>query len=321
MKKIFNTYQEVINLQINGLMELKKNFSSSFLKAIKIISKCKSKVILIGVGKSGIIATKIASTLSSVGTPSYSISANDCSHGDLGSINKTDVLILISNSGDSIELRNIIVYAKKYKIPLISIVSKKNSMLYKSSNIRLLIPESKEAGYNIVPTTSTTMQLAMGDAIAISVMKYKNFSKLDFKKFHPAGSLGLKLKTVEDLMSVKKSIPFIDENKTILDGLKIINKKKLGILIAKNQKGFTTGVFTDGDIKRTISKKIDIKTNSIKKFMTKNPLSVEKNTLASEALHIMNKRRVTSLCVHEFFNKKKTIGIIHIHKILSSNIR
>ena len=321
MKKIFNTYQEVINLQINGLMELKKNFSSSFLKAIKIISKCKSKVILIGVGKSGIIATKIASTLSSVGTPSYSISANDCSHGDLGSINKTDVLILISNSGDSIELRNIIVYAKKYKIPLISIVSKKNSMLYKSSNIRLLIPESKEAGYNIVPTTSTTMQLAMGDAIAISVMKYKNFSKLDFKKFHPAGSLGLKLKTVEDLMSVKKSIPFIDENKTILDGLKIINKKKLGILIAKNLKGVTTGVFTDGDIKRTISKKIDIKTNSIKKFMTKNPLSVEKNTLASEALHIMNKHKVTSLCVHEPFNKKKTIGVIHIHKILSSNIR
>ena len=321
MKKIFNTYQEVINLQINGLMELKKNFSSSFLKAIKIISKCKSKVILIGVGKSGIIATKIASTLSSVGTPSYSISANDCSHGDLGSINKTDVLILISNSGDSIELRNIIVYAKKYKIPLISIVSKKNSMLYKSSNIRLLIPESKEAGYNIVPTTSTTMQLAMGDAIAIAVMKYKNFSKLDFKKFHPAGSLGLKLKTVEDLMSVKKSIPFIDENKTILDGLKIINKKKLGILIAKNLKGVTTGVFTDGDIKRTISKKINIKTNSIKKFMTKNPLSVEKNTLASEALNIMNKHKVTGLCVHESFNKKKTIGVIHIHKILSSNIR
>jgi len=321
MKKIFNIYQEVIDLQINGLVELKKNFNSSFLKAVKIISKCKSKVILIGVGKSGIIATKISSTLSSVGTPSYSIPANDCSHGDLGSINKTDVLILISNSGDSIELKNIIVYAKKYKIPLISIVSKKNSMLYKSSNIRLLIPEAKEAGYNIVPTTSTTMQLAMGDAIAIAVMKYKNFSKLDFKKFHPAGSLGLKLKTVEDLMSVKKSIPFIDENKTILDGLKIINKKKLGILIAKNLKGVTTGVFTDGDIKRTISKKINIKTNSIKKFMTKNPLSVEKNTLASEALHIMNKRKVTSLCVHESFNKKKTIGVIHIHKILSSNIR
>ena len=321
MKKIFNIYQEVIDLQINGLVELKKNFNSSFLKAVKIISKCKSKVILIGVGKSGIIAKKIASTLSSVGTPSYSISANDCAHGDLGSINKTDVLILISNSGDSIELKSIIVYAKKYKITLISIVSKKNSMLYKSSKIRLLIPEAKEAGYNIVPTTSTTMQLAMGDAIAIAVMKYKNFSKLDFKKFHPAGSLGLKLKTVEDLMSVKKSIPFIDENKTILDGLKVINKKQLGILIATNLKGFTTGVFTDGDIKRTISRKIDLKNNSIKKFMTKNPLSVEKNTLASEALNIMNKHKVTGLCVHESFNKKKTIGVIHIHKILSSNIR
>lgn len=321
MRKILNIYQNVIDLQINGLVELKKSFNPSFLKAVKIISKCKSKVILIGVGKSGIIATKIASTLSSVGTPSYSISANDCSHGDLGSINKTDVLILISNSGNSVELKNIIVYAKKYKITLISIVSKKNSMLYKSSSIRLLIPEAKEAGYNIVPTTSTTMQLAMGDAIAIAVMKYKNFSKLDFKKFHPAGSLGLKLKTVEDLMSVQKDIPFIDENKTIFDGLKVINKKKLGILIAKNLKGITTGIFTDGDIKRTISKKINIKTNSIKKFMTKNPISVEKNTLASEALHIMNKQKITSLCVHETFNKKKTIGVIHIHKILSSNIR
>jgi arabinose-5-phosphate isomerase len=163
--------------------------------------------------------------LSSVGTPSFSISANDCSHGDLGSITKKDILILISNSGNSIELKNIIEFANRYKITIISIVSKKESMLYKSSDINLLLPSSKEAGYGIVPTTSTTLQLSIGDALAISIMKYKKFSKLDFKKFHPGGSLGLKLKTVEDLMQVKNKIPKIYEEKSIFEGLKLIEKK------------------------------------------------------------------------------------------------
>ena len=182
-KNYIDIAKKVIDLEISSLKKLKKTLNSSFNEAVKSIVNCQSKVILCGVGKSGIIANKIAATLSSVGTPSFSISANDCSHGDLGSITRKDVLILISNSGDTIELKNIIQYANRYKIKLICIVSKKNSILYKASDIKLLIPVVKEAGHGIVPTSSTTAQLSLGDALAISAMQYKKFSKLDFKNF------------------------------------------------------------------------------------------------------------------------------------------
>ena len=312
--------KNVIELEIKGLRKLKRFINSSFNNAVEAIANCQSKVILAGVGKSGLIASKIASTFSSVGTPAFSISANDCSHGDLGSITKKDILILISNSGNSEELKNIIQYANRYKIKLISIVSKKNSLLYKASDIKLLLPDVEEAGHGIVPTASTSVQLSIGDALAISLMYYKKFSKLDFKKFHPAGTLGNKLKTVEDLMLTKKKIPFVNENDIIKNGLKIINQKKLGVLIARNKKLKTTGIFTDGDIKRTIQKNIDINKNKIKFFMTKNPISVEKNTLAAKALNIMNDKKITCLCVFDKNDYNKTIGIIHIHNILSSNI-
>jgi len=312
--------KNVIELEIKGLRKLKKFINSSFINAVEAIANCQSKVILAGVGKSGLIASKIASTFSSVGTPAFSISANDCSHGDLGSITKKDVLILISNSGNSEELKNIIQYANRYKIRLISIVSKKNSLLYKASDIKLLLPDVEEAGHGIVPTASTSVQLSIGDALAISLMYYKKVTKLDFKKFHPAGTLGNKLKTVEDLMLTKKKIPFVSENDNIKNGLKIINQKKLGVLIARNKKLKTTGIFTDGDIKRTIQKNIDIDKNKIKSFMTKKPISIEKNTLAAKALNIMNDNKITCLCVFDKNNKDKTIGIIHIHNILSSNI-
>ncbi len=321
MKKKFKSIaKNVIDLEIKGLIKLKKFINNSFNKAIESIATCQSKVIFGGVGKSGLIASKIASTFSSIGTPAFSISAADCSHGDLGSITKRDILILISNSGNSEELKNIIQYANRNRIKLIGIVSKKNSLLYKASDIKLLIPEVQEAGFGIVPTTSTSVQLAMGDALAIALMNYKKFSKLDFKKFHPSGSLGNKLKTVEDLMLTKQKIPFINENRSIQSGIKIINLKKLGILIARNKFLKTTGVFTDGDIKRTIQKNIDIKKNKIKNFMSKNPISVEKDTLAAKALSIMNDKKITSLCVYNKNNKDKTIGIIHIHNIIKSNI-
>ena len=321
MSKNFKIAKEVIDLKIHALNKLKKSFDSSFSKAVNVIANCQSKIILVGVGKSGLIAAKIASTLSSVGSPSFSISANDCSHGDLGTITKKDILILISNSGNSTELKNIIEFANRYKVKLISIVSKKDSMLYKSSDIKILIPPSREAGYGIVPTTSTTLQLSVGDALAISVMKYKKFSKLDFKKFHPAGSLGFKLKTVEDLMLTNNKIPIINQDKSLFDGVKLIEKKKLGILIAINKKKNTVGVFTDGDVKRVIRKNIDLRKNSIKKFMTKNPVRIEKDTLAVKALNLMNQKKITSLCVYKKGLQNKTIGIIHIHNILNSNIK
>ena len=312
--------KNVIELEIKGLKKLKRYINSSFNNAVEVIANCQSKVILAGVGKSGLIASKIASTFSSVGTPAFSISANDCSHGDLGSITKKDILILISNSGNSDELKNIIQYANRYKIKLISIVSKKNSLLYKSADIKLLIPDVEEAGHGIVPTASTSVQLSIGDALAISLMHYKKFGKLDFKKFHPAGSLGKKLKTVEDLMLAKNKIPFINENDTIEKGLKVLNQKKLGVLIARNEKLNTTGIFTDGDIKRTIQGSVNIYSNKIKFFMTKKPISIDKDILAAKALNIMNEKKITCLPVFKKGNQKKTIGILHIHNILSSDI-
>ena len=315
-----NIAKNVIDLEIRGLQKVKKFINKNFIKAVHAIANCQSKVILAGVGKSGLIASKIASTFSSVGTPAYFISANDCSHGDLGTITKKDVLLLISNSGNSEELKNIIQYANRYKIKLISIVSKKNSVLFKASDIKILIPEVIEAGFGIVPTTSTTVQLSVGDALAIATMKYKKFGKLDFKKFHPAGNLGKKLKTAEDLMVTKNKIPFVNENETIKKSIKTLNAKKLGVLIIRNKDRNTTGIFTDGDFKRSIQKIETIAEKKIKSFMTKKPISIEKDTLAVKALNIMNEKKITCLCVHKKSNKKKTIGVLHIHNIVESNI-
>ena len=319
-KKIAN---EVINTEINSLKKLKKSLDASFNKTIEVILNCKKgKVILSGVGKSGIIAKKISSTLASVGTPSFYVDASSCSHGDLGQISSNDVLILISNSGESSELKNIIQYANRNKnITLIGIVSKKNSLLYKASDIKILLPEVKEAGPgNMVPTSSTIMQLAIGDAIAISTMRIKKFGEKEFKRFHPSGSLGARLKTVEDLMLKGKKIPFISENSGMKTALKIITKKKLGVLVVQNSKKKTNGIITDGQLRR-VSEKIDnFKDLKVKDVMTKNPISVDMQVLAAKALSLMNTKKITSLCVHNK-NKKKTVGIIHIHNILESNIQ
>jgi len=321
IKNSINIAKKVISLEIKALQALKKFIDSSFSKAVNEIVNCQSKVILCGVGKSGLIASKIASTFSSVGTPSFYLSASDSSHGDLGSISKKDILILISNSGESNELKNIIQYANRNKILLICIVSKKNSLLYRASDIKLLIPETEEAE-GIIPTSSTTTQLAIGDALAISAMKRKKFNKFDFKKIHPAGSLGAKLKTVEDLMLTSEKIPFVDENIKMNKALKILSEKKLGVLIVRNKKKLTTGIITDGQIRRFNQKKLNINmsTQLAKNIMTKNPISIEKNALAAKALSLMNGKKITSLCVYEKKNKFKTIGILHIHNILQSNI-
>jgi arabinose-5-phosphate isomerase len=311
---------DVINLEIKALQKLKRSINSSFEKAVDAIVKCQSKVILCGVGKSGLIASKISATLSSVGTPSFSLSANDCSHGDLGSISKKDILILISYSGASQELKNIIQYANRNKIMLIGIVSKKNSILYKTSDIKLLIPEVLEAGLGIVPTSSTINQLSIGDALAVATLNQKNISKKDFKKFHPSGSLGAKLKTVEDLMFIKDKIPFIIENSSMKEALKIITSKKLGLLIAKNSKGNTTGIITDGQIRRVSQKNKNLHSLKVKNVMTRDPIQVDGEMLAIKALSIMNSRKITSLCIQSKSNKLKTIGIIHIHNILENNI-
>ena len=310
--------KNVIELEIKALKKLKNSINNSFNEAVEAISKCQSKVILCGVGKSGLIAAKISATLSSVGTPSFSLSASDCSHGDMGSISKKDILILISYSGSSEELKNIIRYANRNRVTLIGIVSKKNSLLYRASDIKLSIPEVTEAGLGIVPTSSTINQLSIGDALAVATLRERKISKKDFKKYHPSGSLGTKLKTVEDLMLTKEKIPFINENALMKLALKVISQKKLGTLIARNKKGYTTGIITDGQIRRVSQKKNSLNSLKVSSLMTKNPHTVNKDTLALKALSIMNEKKITCLCVNNSLNKKRTIGIIHIHNILEN---
>ena len=311
---------QVIDLEIQALKKLKKSISSSFDQAVNAIVKCQSKIILCGVGKSYLIASKIAATLSSVGCPSFSISANDCSHGNLGSITKKDLLILISNSGETQEIKPVIKYANRNKILLIGIVSKKNSSLHRASDIKLNIPEVREAGLGIVPTSSTSEQLAIGDCLAVAALNKKRFNKHNFKELHPSGSLGAKLKTVEDLMISGSKIPFISENSNMKKALAIITKKKLGILIATDKKKITTGIITDGQIRRSSQKNNSLIGLTVKKIMTKNPISVEKDMLAVKSLAIMSENKITSLCVHKKNTPKKTIGILHIHNILDGNI-
>ena len=311
--------KEVIQLEINALKKLKNSIAGSFSEAVDVISKCQSKVILCGVGKSGLIAAKISATLSSVGTPSFSLSANDCSHGDLGSISKKDVLVLISYSGSTEELKNIIKYANRNKITLIGIMSKKNSILYKASDIKLLIPEVTEAGLGIVPTSSTINQLSIGDALAVAILNKKKINRTDFKKYHPSGNLGIKLRTVEELMNVGNKIPFVDENLNMKKALRILTQKKLGTLIVRNKNKITTGIITDGNIRRLNQKTEDLKKLIVKSVMTKNPIYVKKEMLAEKVLSIMNDQKITCVCVNK--DKNKTIGILHIHNILDTTVR
>ena len=318
-KKFISEANNVINLEIKALRKLKKSINNSFSKAVIRIAKCQSKVILCGVGKSGLIASKIAATLASVGTPSFSLAASEASHGDLGMISKNDILILISNSGQTSELKNIIQFANRNKILLIGIVSKKDSILYKAADIKLLIPQVVEAE-GIIPTSSTTSQLALGDALAICSMKYRKFGKIDFKKLHPAGSLGAQLRTVEDIMLTGNKIPFINENLKMKKGLQILTKKQLGFLLIQDNRKKTKGIITDGQIRRFNEKKENLYNLSAKEIMTKNPISINKDSLAVKALSLMNDKKITSLCVHDKKNKLKTIGILHIHTLLKSSI-
>ncbi len=313
--------KEVIQAEINALKKLKSSINKDFDRIVNSILKCKGKVIFSGVGKSGIISNKISSTLSSLGIPSFYVDAGSCSHGDLGMITSGDILIIISHSGETSELKNLIQYTKRNKnIILVGITSKKNSLLYKSSNLHFLLPTMIEAGPgNYIPSSSTTAQICLGDALAISTIKKRNFSKFDFKKFHPSGSLGAKLKNVSELMYRGKNLPIISENSNIKMALKVFNKKNLGVLIAINKRGNTTGIISDGDLKRINYKSENISNIIIKKVMKKNPIFVNENMLAVEALSIMNNKKITALCVYKK-NKRKTTGLIHVHNILNANI-
>ena len=311
------------NIQINELKKVKKIFNSSFIEAVDLILNCKGKVIFAGIGKSGLIARKISATFSSVGIPSFFCDPAQALHGDMGQIEKKDILIIFSYSGNTSELTNMLKYANRYRIKIIGVASKPDSTLLKASDIKLLLPKVKEADVTgMVPTTSTTITLLLGDCLATTVMHQRNFSKEKFKIFHPGGNIGSSLLLAKDIMVTGKKMPFINHKNKLKEALKIMNEKKLGIIVVlKNN--FIEGLVTDGDLRREI--KNYVKDKNLNQLMSEKPLVVNENMPASKALGIMSENKITSLLVvsdKDYKKKNKKLkGIIHIHILLQNGIK
>ncbi len=312
---IIKNGKEVIRTELKGINKLIKTIDKNFDKAVRALSKVKGRVIVTGVGKSGHVASKISSTLSSTGTPSQYCSPTDMSHGDLGVISKKDALIVISNSGNSNELKNLLHFAKEYSISIIGISSNAESDLIKASDISLILPNAAEAcSIGLAPTTSTTMSLIVGDALSVSLMKLKKFKVSDYKKLHPGGSLGLRMLQVKEIMHSKNEMPIVLENASMKSVIIEMTKKSFGHVGVKNKKGQLIGIITDGDLRRNIDKHFF--QCKAKQIMTSMPKLVEKEVLVVDALNIMNKNKITCLFVIKKEKDKCPIGIIHIHDCL-----
>jgi len=319
-----NLAKKAANTQIKELKKINSVFNSSFIKAIDLILNCKGKVVFAGIGKSGLIARKISATFSSVGIPSFFCDPAQALHGDMGQIEKKDILIIFSYSGNTSELTNMLKYANRSRIKIIGIASKPDSLLLKASDIKLLLPKVKESDVTgMVPTSSTSITMLLGDCLATTVMHKKKFSKEKFKIFHPGGNIGGSLLLAKDIMVTGNKLPLINYKKKLNDALKIINQKKLGIVVILKNKNIA-GLVTDGDLRREM--KFISKTNELTKFMTKKPLMINENMPASKALAIMNEKKITSLLVvsdkdYKKKNKIKLKGIIHIHELLKYGLK
>ena len=322
-KNYISLANKAANIQINELKKIKKIFNISFVKAVDQILNCKGKVIFAGVGKSGLIARKISATFSSVGIPSFFCHPSEALHGDMGQIEKKDILVIFSYSGNTSELTNMLKYANRYRIKIIGVASKPDSILLKASDIKLILPKVKEADVTgMVPTSSTTITLLLGDCLATTVMYQKKFSKEKFKVFHPGGNIGNSLLLAKDIMVTGKKMPVINYKNNFKEALKIMNQKNLGVIVVM-KKNFIKGIVTDGDLRREL-KNYD-NNESLDKFITNFPLVVNESMPASKALAIMNERKITSLLVvsDKNLNKKnKSLkGIIHIHFLLKNGIK
>ena len=321
-KNYISLANKAANIQINELKKIKKIFNKSFVNAVDLILNCRGKVIFAGIGKSGLIARKISATFSSVGIPSFFCDPAQALHGDMGQIGRKDILIIFSYSGNTSELTNMLKYANRYGIKIVGVASKPESILLKASDIKLILPKVKEADLTgMVPTSSTTITLLLGDCLATTVMYQKKFSKEKFKIFHPGGNIGNSLLLAKDIMVTGKKMPVINYNKGFKDALKIMNQKKLGVVIILKKK-FIKGLVTDGDFRRELKNYTNNK--NLNKFMTKNPTVVNENMPASKALAIMNEKKITSLLVvsdKDFKKPNKALkGIIHIHFLLENGI-
>ena len=304
-----------LQIEINGLEDLKNSINDNFEQVVQALFSTKGKIILSGMGKSGHVARKIAATLASTGKPSFFVHPAEASHGDLGMISTNDIVILLSNSGETRELRDIVNYTKRFNIPTVAITSNKNSSLALQSSYSIVIPKSPEAVNFDAPTTSTTMMMALGDAIAVCLLEMKGFKKDDFGIFHPGGRLGASFVKVADLMHKEHEIPLCNIEDDFNSLVTEVNNKKLGCAIIKDKNGKVAGIFTDGDIRRAfLNRKTDLRAREL---ASPNPTIINSNKLAVEALDIMNKKLITSLIV---VDDDKIVGLLHIHDCLKSGV-
>ena len=321
VKSINDLAKDVLKIEADSILKLIDRIGDNFDKAIELLYSCKGRVIITGMGKSGLIGKKIAATLSSTGTPSYFLHPAESTHGDSGIITRDDVIIAISNSGETQELLNLLPLIKRFGVPMIGMTGNMSSTLAKASDVVLDIAVEREAcPLNKAPTASTTATLAMGDALAVCLLEKRGFSEEDFLIFHPSGALGKGfLYHVKDLMlSDPEKLPIVQENDTFTSVIETISKFKLGMAMIVNGSGKLAGVLTDGDIRRTLIKYPDTVSLLIKDVMTVNPKRISQDEYAASALHLMEKYSITALAVVD--SSDKPIGVIHIHDILKAGV-
>ena len=319
--KINELAKEVLTIEANSILRLKNSIGTEFDKAIDLLFNCKGRVIVTGMGKSGLIGRKIAATLSSTGTPSYFLHPAESTHGDSGIITRNDVIIAISNSGETQELLNLLPLIKRFGVTMIGMTGKMGSTLAHASDVTLDISVEKEAcPLNKAPTASTTATLAMGDALAVCLLEKRGFSEEDFLIFHPSGALGKGfLYKVEDLMLTdREKLPIAQENQSFAEVIALISDKKLGMAMIVNEEGKLTGVLTDGDIRRTLIKYPNIRPLLAKDVMSPNPKFISPKDYGASALNLMEKYSITALAVLD--ENGKPIGTVHIHDLLKAGV-
>ncbi len=290
--------------------------AEAFERAVALLQAARGRVIVTGIGKSGHIGQKIAATFASTGTPAYFVHPSEASHGDLGMITSDDAVLAISWSGETVELKNIITYSRRFAVPLIAITSRAESALARSADVVLELPRLKEAcPHGLAPTTSTTLQLALGDALAVALLEAKRFTARDFKLYHPGGSLGAQLKFVADIMHKGDKLPLVTEDLAVADALVVMTQRAFGCLGIVDAKGRLCGVVTDGDLRRHMGPSLLSATAA--EIMTRKPKTVKPDTLASAALELINSSRITALFVVE---RSKPVGIVHVHDLLRAGV-
>jgi arabinose-5-phosphate isomerase len=314
MNDYIQTAKLILKQEIQGLLDMESIIDDNFVSLVEKIRNIKGKVIISGMGKSGHIAKKISATFASTGTESFFVHPAEASHGDLGMIGSNDLILLLSNSGETAELKDIIYYAKRYNIPLACMVRKAESSLANSSDYPIILPNSDEALSFAAPTTSTTMMLVLGDMIALSLAKSKNFTRDDFQVFHPGGRLGASFVKVQDIMRDLSNTPLVKSDDSMVEAINIMNDCKLGCVIAINSNNEIIGIITDGVIRKNLH--LNILKSNVSDLMTAKPKVIQQSSLVVEAINIMNVNGITNLPVIDI--NKKIVGIIHMHDCLSS---